>query len=299
MTDPPVSVILPTYNRARTLPRAIDSVLTGTFEDLELVVVDGGSTDGTRGYLDSLTDPRLSVITRDSPRGLGNARNAGLAVASGEYIVFLDDDDVLYEDAIQTLVKTIRHYPSEYGGVYSARKRIDESGAVRVQRTPGGTVQNYEDASIGGPTCTLVRASVADTLGGFDESLPACEDTDFWLRLLADFDLVAVDQVLYEKRAHRGQMTNDPDRSIRGNKRLIDKHTDRRSDPVVASLHVSLAHKYAQADRLDRARSELRRAIRTAPREKTSYCLYCCLIFGTTGYELGRRGYRAYRRVRD
>lgn len=293
-----VSVIIPTYNRRHFLERAVKSVLDQSYRDIECIVVDDGSTDGTRDFLRSMSDWPVHAVYRDRPLGLSSARNSGLAVASGEYVSFLDDDDRLYEDAITTLVETIRDLSDSCGMVYTARRDVWESGKTTRQQVLSGHVETYEATpNIGGPSCTLVRASVFEEIGDFDESFPAREDVDLWIRLLAQFSMVGIDQVLYERYHHEDQLSEDVSKMIEGQKRLLDKHGNSISNAALSTEYVLMAHAYALDGELGDARSALRAAVRTDPRNYAAYFLYCSLLFGTKSYQYGQAGRALGRRL--
>lgn len=297
---PLVSVVVPTYDRRRVLQRAVESVLTQTHADLECIVVDDGSTDGTREYLRSVSDSRLRVIRRDRPFGISSARNAGVAVASGDYVVFLDDDDRLFEDAVATLVETIRGRPASCGMVYTAREDVWETGGRSERRVDEGCIRTYEATpNIGGPSCTLVRAEVFDEVGGFDESFPAREDVEFWIRLLAVFSTFGVDQALYERHHHSDQLSENAMAMLQGQRRLLDKHGHNLSSTARSSEYVLMAHAHAHLGDSREARSKLRTAIRSDPGNWTAYWLYCALTPGTFGYRCGREGARILRCVSE
>lgn len=234
MPKPTVSVVLPTRNREDFLRDAVSSVLEQTFTDFECIVVDGDSTDGTGEYLASLDDDRVRVQRYGEPQGVSAARNAAIEMARGDYLVFLDDDDRLFENAIEVLVRTIEDQDDGCGGVYTSHRRRYESGEFREQRVSEGRIESYEEAAIGGPSCTLVPAPVIADVGPFDESLPACEDTDFWIRLFEDHSMVAIDELLYERGYHDGQITQDMDVMIRGNELLLEKHAGDLSERTIA-----------------------------------------------------------------
>jgi glycosyltransferase involved in cell wall biosynthesis len=285
---PLVSVILPTYNRKSFLKAAVESVLQQTYDEFELIVVDGGSDDGSVEFLESIPDDRLELVAHEHPHGLSAARNAGLEIASGEHIVFLDDDDRLYSDAIATLVETIRGQPRSCGGVYTAHKLTYESGKQGVFHTPEGKIEQYEVSSIDGPSCTLVRRAVVDEIGMFDESLPAFEDVDFWIWLFEAFDMIALDRVLYERRFHDDQMIKDPALMLRGQTRVVEKHREILSDNSLTRIYGYIGRSQAKLGRMAQARENLRRAIGHGARQKglLYYCFW--LHFGSPGYAIGR-----------
>ena len=149
----------------------------------------------------------------------------------------------------------------------------------------------FEDASIGGPSGVLLRTGVVDRIGLFDESFPAREDADFWIRLFDEFDMYALDRPLYERRLHPDQMTKDSDLMQLGNQRLLDKHAPRLSTTEVAKRRYSLAINNARLDNMAEARANIRRSVKLHPLRKGPlyYCVW--LHLGSLGYRAGAWGH--------
>ncbi|HEY3485701.1 MAG TPA: glycosyltransferase, partial [Ilumatobacteraceae bacterium] len=185
-TDPLVSVILPTLDRRDRLPRAAQSVLTQRYQNLELVVVDDGSRDGTADWLAGVEDPRLVVARSSKPRGEGGARNAGLERATGELIAFLDDDNAFDPDWLRSVVWFFERQP-DASVVYGARV-IDGAppGEPHLQLnkwTPIGTRWNsLVDMNVIAHRRCGVR---------FDADLDLCADWDYLNQLTIGRDVVA------------------------------------------------------------------------------------------------------------
>ena len=191
LDDPAVSVVLPTYERASVLPGAIRSVFEQTHGPVELVVVDGGSTDGTEEVLEAVGDGRLRVLRRGEPAGPGAARNAGIRVADGDYVAFVDADD--------------RWRPTKLERQLAAMERADAAVALTgleksagEPRTRDGAEGDVHEAvrrlDVPTYTSTLVasRAALLDA-GGFDEDLACFEDWELCLRLSRDRRRVPTD----------------------------------------------------------------------------------------------------------
>jgi len=296
---PRVSVIIPTYDRRELLEDTVKSVLSQSYDNLECIVVDGGSTDGTRAFLQGVDDERLQTVFRPEPRGLSNARNKGVEEAEGEYIVFVDDDDRLYPGAIAKLVETIRNQPQDVAGVYTGYVRRYRSDKTQEMNVVPGRVETRGNASIRGPSCTLLRTSVFDDVGGFDESLSALEDDDLWIRVLSRYDMVALDQVLYERRMHDGQMSKDHEQMLKAGRAIIEKHGSRLSSRQLASRYQNIGKRHAEVGDIRRARSSFRDAITFDRWSKRAYYYYLWLQFGSAGYNLGKKiHHEVYRPVR-
>jgi glycosyltransferase involved in cell wall biosynthesis len=127
-TNPLVSIIVPTYNYAKYIRKAVMSCINQIYETLEIIVVDDGSTDETRDIVVSITDPRLIYLPQEN-RGVSAARNAGLDAARGEFITFLDADDYLLEDSVKVRIEALQNYP-DIGFVFTDAYSSDEAGNV-------------------------------------------------------------------------------------------------------------------------------------------------------------------------
>lgn len=182
-----VSVILPTYNRAAFIVEAIDSVLAQSFRDVELIVVDDGSTDDTPQRVEQISDPRLIYI-RQPNRGRSNARNHALGLAKGKYIAFLDSDDFYLPGKLELQVDFLENHP-DIGMVYTSASCIDEHGDLlpfTYHASASGDI--YEDIAFFQPvTITLptvmVRREIIAEAGSFDTKMDRFEDTDMWRRI--------------------------------------------------------------------------------------------------------------------
>ena len=210
--NPSVSVIIPTYNRGWTLRTALDSVLAQTYRDFELIVVDDGSTDDTTEILASY-DPDLKVL-RQANAGVSAARNTGVHSAKGALIAFLDSDDCWLPDKLGTQVDFFNSHPeamicqTEEIWIRNG-KRVNPK---KVHQKPSGHIFNASLAlCLVSPSAVMLRKALFDEIGVFDETLPACEDYDLWLRINAQYPIYLIDQPLIVKRGgHSDQLSANP-----------------------------------------------------------------------------------------
>ncbi|SEQ54984.1 glycosyltransferase family 2 protein [Natrinema salaciae] len=212
-----VSVIIPTYNRAATLPRAIDSALEQTIDDLEVVVVDDGSTDDTESVLAAYDDPRVRPVLHATNQGANVARNTGLEHARGEYVAFLDSDDEWHPEKLERQLAALTDRSSDWVGAY-CDSTYDLSGASGALRSTAASVLARADdeptrsggeelvgeiladnVQPGAGSTLLVRTAVARAAGGFDEELDRFQDPEFCLRVLEQGKLVYVDEELVRR----------------------------------------------------------------------------------------------------
>jgi glycosyltransferase involved in cell wall biosynthesis len=209
ITNPLVSVIIPTYNRGWTVRDAIDSVLGQTYADVELIVVDDGSTDRTPQMLDAYGD-RLRVI-RQANQGVSAARNHGIGESSGPLIALLDSDDIWLPKKLAVQVDFFKMNPA---ALICQTEEIWIRNGLRVNpgkrhRKPSGMIfERSLELCLVSPSAVMVRRELIEKVGLFDESLPACEDYDLWLRVGCRFPVHLLDKPLTIKRGgHADQLS--------------------------------------------------------------------------------------------
>jgi glycosyltransferase involved in cell wall biosynthesis len=184
MTDratPLVSIVLPTYNGHRYIADSIASCLRQTYSNFELIIVDGGSTDGTLEVVSQFRDPRLKLLHQpDNVGRLPGALNFGFGQAAGEYLTWTQDDDCFAEGAIAVMVAGLESQPLA-GLVYAGYWWIDEQGTVTRAFDCGPPEALYWTNPVG--HCFMYRRSVAKQVGEYDIEYYMAEDLQYWLRL--------------------------------------------------------------------------------------------------------------------
>jgi glycosyltransferase involved in cell wall biosynthesis len=178
---PKVSVIIPTYNRLPMLKEAVDSVLAQGFEDIELMVVDDGSTDGTAEELKRYGG-RVKLLQHPVNKGVSAARNKGILHARGKYIAFLDSDDLWVKGKLKIQVAFLDdnpHYPLCYTDEIWIRKGKRVNPMVKHAKYSGWIFEKCLPLCIISPSSAMMRKTFFSRVGLFDEALPVCEDYDF------------------------------------------------------------------------------------------------------------------------
>ncbi len=208
--NPLVSVIIPTYNRGWILKEAIDSVLAQNFTDFELIIVDNGSTDNTQDILDSYKE-KIIVERHSRNKGVSAARNRGIASASGQYIAFLDSDDLWLPQKLSTQIDFFNANP-EALICQTEEKWIRNSIFVnpkkRHKKISGNIFEQSLYLCLVSPSAVMIKRSLFEKTGMFDESLPACEDYDMWLRISCRYPVYLIDTPLIIKRGgHADQLS--------------------------------------------------------------------------------------------
>jgi glycosyltransferase involved in cell wall biosynthesis len=200
--NPLVSAVIPTHNRGQAVERAVTSALAQTYRPLEVVVVNDGSTDDTAQRLVKIRSQELRVVSYQRNVGPAQARNAGIAHASGSYVAFLDSDDVWEPWKIEAQMASFRTGPPELGAVYSGR-RINLPDGNRMDIRPKHRGDIYGALLCRNPVVlptVMVRRAVLDDVGSFDPAMPACEDWELMLRIARRymFDYVEGPAVVYD-----------------------------------------------------------------------------------------------------
>ena len=210
---PRVSVIMPTFNRAHCLERAIDSVLDQTFRDYELIVVDDGSTDHTADLLKRYGDSLKSIHQQN--RGVSAARNTGIRAARGELIALLDSDDCWLPTKLERQVDFFETHPqaqvcqTEEIWIRNSR-RVNPKH--RHRKFSGLIFEKSLPLCLVSPSAVMLRKSLLDQVGLFDERLPACEDYDLWLRITWKYPVDLIPTPLIVKHGgHADQLSRMPE----------------------------------------------------------------------------------------
>jgi glycosyltransferase involved in cell wall biosynthesis len=206
---PRVSVIIPTYNRARIIEEAVDSVLAQDYKDFELIIVDDGSTDNTSEVLAPYGN-EASILFQEN-KGVSAARNRGIAEASGMLIAFLDSDDLWLPQKLSAQVEFFNQKPE---ALICQTEEVWVRNGIRVNpgrrhKKPSGMI--FEPSlklCLVSPSAVMIRRELLDRTGGFDETLPACEDYDLWLRISCRVPVYLIETPLIIKRGgHDDQLS--------------------------------------------------------------------------------------------
>jgi glycosyltransferase involved in cell wall biosynthesis len=180
-SQPAVSVVLPTYQRRELVKRAVATVLTQTYRDFELIVIDDGSTDGTREALAPLVD-RLTYRWQ-SNRGVAAARNAGLRLARGEIVAFLDSDDRWLPDHLAVVTEMLARHPEAVLATTCPKSVIGGRASLRKAKLYDPFPRTLLSNGAGFPSCVAIRREAIIAAGGFDERLAVSSDSDLFLRV--------------------------------------------------------------------------------------------------------------------
>ena len=235
-TPPIVSVIIPTFNRWPVVGEAVESVLAQSFKDFELIVVDDGSNDGTAEKINALgRDPSTRApalaggsgsgfrptglpvglhirIIAQARRGVSAARNCGARAARGHYLAFLDSDDLWLPEKLAIQTAFMRERPElricQTEEIW-LRRGVRVNPKVKQRKPSGDIFRPSLELCLVSPSAVMLTKGIFDEMGGFDESLPVCEDYDLWLRIAVDYPVRLIRAPLVIKRGgHADQLSH-------------------------------------------------------------------------------------------
>lgn len=246
MPAPRVTVIIPTKNRAAGAVRAVESVLAQTFTDLEALVVDDGSTDGTEAAIRALKDPRVRYERKGPPHSAAAARNHGGRIALAPLIAFNDSGDDWLPEKLAVQMKAMDALPDGVAMVYSSLIRVHQNGQEQRVNSPvfrAGEPGRYRRAlalGINGiyPQTAIIRTAVFRELGGFDQRFRCWEDAELFIRLAAKWDLHFVPGHYTRLYDNARGVSRNLDAMFSAHTFLIEKHRDALGgDPALLVPH--------------------------------------------------------------
>jgi glycosyltransferase involved in cell wall biosynthesis len=274
MTKPIVSVIILTYQRAYWVKEAIESVLSQTYKDYEIIVINDGSTDNTAEVLSQFQN-NIKIIEQKN-KGVAAARNIAINNSQGRYIAFLDDDDIWLPTKLEKQIMLLEAN-DKIGLIYSDMSYFDEKEifpetTAKKRPLPLARISwmlfPYPNLTPR-PSSVVVRQETLDEIGLFDESLTTCEDYDLWLRICEKWLFYYLDEPLTMYRLSDTNMSKNQERtlisSLQVQEKAIERHPDYRRLPVnllergYYKFYLDLARLYINQGKGDKARQVIRR----------------------------------------
>lgn len=293
-----VSVIIPTYNRAKVISRAAQSVLDQTVSDLELIIVDDRSSDDTEEEVRKLQakDERVIYIKHEENRGGSSARNTGIGQAQGEYLAFLDSDDEWWPEKLEKQLKKFSESSPDDPGVVYCWKTIEKAG---VSREPIKVAQNFKGdllelflSGTGISTSTLLlKREVVEECGVFDPALDRLggQDIDFCIKIARKYSFDCVDSYLVRKFIYQDNISNlkNASRMIESRKYILKKYSREYQEHSRARSKMlrHIGTYYIFCDDISKARQYFVRAIRAYPWKARTYFNFIISLGGLTVYK--------------
>lgn len=249
---PLFSVIILTFNRSNFLKAAIESVLNQSYGNFELIIIDDNSTDNTKEVIDSFQDGRIRYFINNRSKGQAGARNSGIAKASGQWVAFLDDDDIWLSGKLEKQQHQISEIDYSIGFLYTgyASYDFDKSEIISVF-TPEkrGWIQKeilYKNP-IGGICSVAIRKDLFEKAGGFDEKFPSMVDMDMWVRIsgLTGIDYIN-ETLVYVRKSNEDRISLNLERKLNGSLLFWEKYRDLiNNDPRLRHRAASRVFEFA------------------------------------------------------
>lgn len=294
---PKVSIILPTYNRASLIGRAIKSVLNQTYGDFELIIVDDGSTDDTEKIVGSFSDKRISYVKHEVNKGAAAARNTGLTIANGELIAFQDSDDEWVFHKLHKQIGIFEKLPSTVGMVYSNINIMTIDGKeilwnpTRYMPYDGNVyhkiLPNFRECHMQMGT-SLIRRDCFQKVGGFDEKLPRFIDIELYIRISKYFSFYYIDEALVACYGTPDSITTSAIRFVEGEKVILKKYMkDLSKYPnIFADILYEVGHALCLYGNIDSGKTYLLKALKLYPWRLKYLVATCASFFGPNAFNI-------------
>jgi glycosyltransferase involved in cell wall biosynthesis len=267
-SDPLISVVVPSYNRASLIGRTLASVLSQTLPRFELIIVDDGSTDDTLAVLAEFQDPRIAIYQQRRNAGAPAARNAGVAMARSPLVAFQDSDDEWQPELLATHVAALAQADVSFCQLeqrYGEVRSLYPPPGWRLERD--AYAQLLATSHISTQTLAMTKA-IFERVGGFDPAMPRFQDWDLVLRLAqAGARLHYIDQPLAIAHDSPDSLTRSVEKGIIGRRRMIEKHglALAAQPQVLARHHHVMGSQLRKLGRFDEAMAQFAAALRLAP----------------------------------
>jgi glycosyltransferase involved in cell wall biosynthesis len=307
-----VSVIVPTYNYARFIDACLESIFAQRYRNFEVIVVDDGSTDGTKEAIGKYRESIVYIYQEN--RGLPAARNTGIRAARGEFLAFLDSDDLWLPDKLEEQLNVMSR-SQRMGIIFSDASAFDGEKMLResiLKEEKICTGSCFRRLFMGNylvmPT-VVIRKACLEKSGLFDESLMVTADYDLWLRISAHYEIGFVDKVLALYRVHPSNMSKDFCRLLEDEIQTVQKIVKLYPDRVrefgrdlhdrLSSLFDQCGLEWIKRGRVDRAKSYFLKAIIEDPFQPRSYYYLLATMAGKRGFEMLRKFNRSWLRLNE
>ncbi|MDL1981521.1 MAG: glycosyltransferase [Deltaproteobacteria bacterium] len=290
---PKVSIVIPTYNRAWLLRKAILSVLNQTYQDFEIIVVDDASNDNTIDVISALNDKRIKYIRHDVNKGEAGARNTGILNTNGQYIAFLDDDDEWLPKKLELQVNKLENSPQKTGLIYTSYIRCYYKEKKLIRKHQSIALHKGEMYHIlikrniiGPPSCVLIRRKCMEKIGLFDSAIAYGLDYDYWIRISKHFDVEYLAEPLVKYRVHENRLSNNIELRAQGARDLAKKYGKK----IIASnywrsIYLFLGIELCNKGEMIEGIKAMLESIRHCPTRKISYFYLGISLLGFSNFK--------------
>jgi glycosyltransferase involved in cell wall biosynthesis len=297
-----VNIILPTYNRAQLIARAIKSLLNQTYQDFEIIVVDDGSTDNTEEVVKKIDDKRIRYIRHKENKGAATARNTGIKAAKAQYIAFQDSDDEWLLEKIEKQIIAFKNVSPKVGVVYTGFWKIQDNKKIymhsfNIKSKEGDIHESLLKGNFIATPATLIKKECFERIGMFDEKLPTLEDWELWIRISKYYHFKYIDEPLLISYYSLGGV-NEPNLPIKAKalKLILKKHFNdiKKDRKVLAGHYFYIGHVLCLSGKIVQGRNYFVKAIIIYPLDVKFFLLIIISLFGKRAYAKIRKFYRRF-----
>lgn len=228
---PNVSVVIPTYNREQLIARSVKSVLSQTYQDFEIIIVDDASTDNTEEVVSSFNDERIRYVRHEENRGEAAARNTGIKVARGDYIAYQDSDDEWFPEKLARQIELLEDVSPDVGVIYTGFWKTKNHRRTYIPfswvgRKNGDIHKELLKGNFIGSPVVLIKKECFSEVGLFDERLRNLVDWEMWIRISKHYHFSCVDEPLVVAHYDSDNASDNPDSLINALQLVLEKNRD-------------------------------------------------------------------------
>jgi glycosyltransferase involved in cell wall biosynthesis len=297
---PTVSIIIPTYNRAHVLGRAIRSVLAQTYQDFELIIVDDGSTDNTERLVKSFNSKKIRYIRHRENKGPAAARNTGIRSAKGDFIAFQDSDDEWVSEKLEKQMRALATAPPEVGIVYTSvyittknnRKRFGAYASLAPKE--GDVFSSLLKGRFVLPSTTVIKRECFERAGVFDERLSPIEDSELSLRFSRHYHFKCINEPLVLYYPQPDSISKNKSARIKPYKLILEMYFEdiKQDKRILANCYFRLGNILCSAGELSQGRSYLIKSIALYPLDIRATGAFLVSFLGAKIYNMVAQRYR-------
>lgn len=265
-----ISIVIPVYNREHLILQSIESVLSQSYKNIEVIIVDDASTDKTEEVVCAINDTRINYFRQNVNKGPSVARNLGVKKAKGELIAFLDSDDEWYADKLEKQVKIFSELDDDFAAVFCNYETMDittkeKLGECVINVDVCDNFRNGNNFKTPSPCTMLIKTEAYKNVNGFDERLKANEDTELAIKLCKRFKLYLQNETLVKVTRNHDSLMGNAENYAHAREIIIDEHKNYLNKNITFRLARMTADFYLMTNKASDAKRLLWKALKSKP----------------------------------
>ncbi len=289
--NPEVSVIIPTYNRAHLIKRAIQSVLNQTYQNFEIIVVDDGSVDNTEEVVKNFNNQKIRYIRYNENKGVAAARNTGIKATRGDYIAFQDSDDEWFPNKLERQMEVFKNVSPEVGVVYTGTWRIRNNERIYLplftgKQREGNICKELKENFVMPAPAAIVKKECFNRVGMFEERLPRLVDWELWLRISKYYEFKYISEPLVTQYYTPNSISTDLNAYIEAHKLILEKHFEefKKNKKLLAKHLLAIGTRLCLVGKTPQGRRYFLESFKTFPLNTKSLLAILISLFGSAFY---------------